>query len=123
MRLIDADHLRKRVSGWTPYSQAEYGARYEFGVMIDHEPTVATDTNVLGKWISVKDRMPEEKINPYTQDYQEVICLLSTRFGSDVRVYKFGGGHFWNGPCDIDKYITHWMYLPEPPQEVTGDAD
>jgi hypothetical protein len=67
------------------------------------------------RWISVKDRLPEEKVNPYTQDYQEVICLLSTRFGDDVRVYKFGRGHFWNGPCEIDKYITHWMPLPTPP--------
>ena len=68
-------------------------------------------------WISVKYRLPEEKMNPYTQDYQEVICLLSTRFGNDVRVYKFGRGHFWNGPCEIDKYITHWMPLPAPPKE------
>jgi len=69
------------------------------------------------RWISVKERLPEEKMNPYTQDYQEVICLLSTRFGNDVRVYKFGRGHFWNGPCEIDKYITYWMPLPAPPKE------
>jgi len=68
-------------------------------------------------WISVKDRMPEEKTNPLTLDYCEVLCAVDFALGQDIRTYKFGGGHFWNGPEEMDRYVTHWMPLPEPPKE------
>ena len=71
-------------------------------------------------WVSVEERLPEEKINPNTLDFEYVLC--TTTFG-DVMAYKFGTPigweepHFWNG-CGIygvmDRYVTHWMPLPEP---------
>jgi len=78
------------------------------------------------RWISVKDRLPEERINPLTQDFAEVICFCD--FGgeprrTDVRTYKFGkptwdkDGHFLLGGQIMDGVITHWQYLPEPPKE------
>ena len=73
----------------------------------------------LPKWIPVTERLPEEKINPYTNDFEPIIC--STNFG-DVRVYKYGTPigwnepHFWNGAGIMDWYVTHWMPLPEPPK-------
>ena len=69
------------------------------------------------RWISVKDKLPEEKINPNTEDLEEVLC--STIWG-DVRAYKFGKPihfdkpHFWYACGIMDKYVTHWQYLPEP---------
>ena len=121
MRMIDADALIKWINesrcADCPDKQDERCAACQWDDAIMSIETAPT----IGGWISVKDRLPEEKMNPYTQDYQEVICSLSTRFGSDVRVYKFGRGHFWHGPADIGKYITHWMPLPEPPEEVSGD--
>lgn len=75
----------------------------------------------VGGWISVEDRLPEEKENPYTKDYQEILCVLSTRCGTDVRVYKFGKGHFWNGLQEIDRMISHWMPFPELPKEESDD--
>ena len=79
-------------------------------------------------WISVKDRLPEEKINPVTKDFQQVICFCD--FGGDPRitdVRTFGYGtpmghkeaHFWYGPGIMDGVVTHWMPLPEPPKERT----
>ena len=47
-RLIDADALKNDLSR---FYDGEVTARQ----LIDEQPTVATDTNVLGKWISVKD--------------------------------------------------------------------
>lgn len=87
--------------------------------MIDEQPTV-------GGWINVKDKLPEERINPLTQDFQNVICFCD--FGgmpkhTDIRVYGFGKRawenepHFWHGPQIMDGVITHWMPLPEPPKE------
>lgn len=71
-------------------------------------------------WIPVTERLPEEKINGNTYDFEEVLC--TTIFG-DVRVYKFGKPigweepHFWNGAGNMDKYVTAWMPKPEPWKE------
>lgn len=115
MRPIDAITLRAEFTGnfKDSYSTAEIKA------IIDIAPTI-------GGWISVKDRLPIEKENPLTQDFAEVICYCD--FGgipkrTDVRVYKFGKrtwaeeGHFWLGGQCMDGVITHWMPLPEPPEE------
>ena len=73
-------------------------------------------------WVSVKDRLPNEKINPNTNDFEYVLCY--TIFG-DVRAYKYGtpmfakSPHFWDDAENADEYVTHWQYMPEPPKEVT----
>lgn len=98
-RLIDdADEKRAYIKEWLPVL-----------------PTV-------DGWISVKDRLPDEKINKYTHDFQEVICTYCFYIKpglavNDVRVYKFGNGHFWHGLQIMDNVVTHWMPLPEPPKE------
>lgn len=65
-------------------------------------------------WIPVDEQMPEEKINPITSDYYEY--QVTARFGgdTDVRHYKFGNGHWWNGPGIVDKYVIAWRPLPDP---------
>jgi hypothetical protein len=52
-------------------------------------------------WISVKDRLPDKKIE----------VIVATRF-NDVFTTTFTGGHF--DDC-VDGYVTHWQTLPEPP--------
>ncbi len=72
------------------------------------------------KWIPVSERLPEERINLYTKDFEYVLC--STIWG-DVRPYRFGKrigenkAHFWLGGGIMDKYITAWQPLPEPYQK------
>ncbi len=74
------------------------------------------------EWISVEERLPEQRINQHTLDFEYVLC--STTFG-DVRPYKYGrrigrgGAHFWNGAGYVDAYVAHWMPLPKPPEEET----
>ena len=108
MRLIE---LIDRNALLEAYDKAHKGPPGAARKLIENAPTV-------GGWISVKDRLPEEKLNPYTGGYQEVICFIDTRVGCDVRTYEFGRGHFWSGLQEVDKYITHWMPLPEPPKET-----
>ncbi len=69
------------------------------------------------RWIPCSERLPKEKINPNTSDFEGVLC--STTFG-DVRAYKFGTPlgwkepHFWNGYGMMDEYVLAWMPLPKP---------
>lgn len=65
-------------------------------------------------WIPVGERLPEEKVNPVSQDFYEY--QVTAKFGNvkDVRHYKYGNGHWWHGPGIVDKYVTAWREIPEP---------
>ena len=84
------------------------------------EAVIKEETNcpeIPDSWIPVSKKLPEEKINPNTHDFEEVLC--STTFG-DVRAYKFGTPygwekpHFWRGLNVMDEYVLAWMEKPEP---------
>lgn len=74
----------------------------------------------MNRWIPCSERLPEERLNPNTKDFEYVLC--ATIWG-DVRPFKFGSTigfeepHFWHGSGSMDEYVTHWMQLPEPPKE------
>ena len=91
-----------------------------------HEDTVNKAADAIEelskpRWIPVTERLPEERINPNTGDFEYVQCV--TIWG-DVRPFKYGTpigqkeAHFWNGAGYVDAYVTHWMPLPEPPKDV-----
>ena len=116
-RLIDADAFEREVM-MMPDEELCEDCCYNVIAKLDDAPTVSG-------WVSVKDRLPEEKENPLTHDFAEVICFCD--FGgrlkrTDIRTYKFGKRydenepHFWHGPQIMDGVITHWMPLPEPPE-------
>lgn len=75
------------------------------------------DARPTGEWIPVSERLPEEKINPRTNDFESVLC---TTIWGDVRAYKFGKPighdkqHFWLDGGIMDKYITAWQPFPQP---------
>lgn len=71
----------------------------------------ATDNNVGHKWIPVSERLPEKD--------REVLCLLDTGSYWLARWNHcddslWSDGDFWSS----EKFVTHWMPLPEPPKEV-----
>ena len=78
---------------------------------------VLKDERPQEQWIPVSERLPEEKINPYTTDFDEVLC--TTDWG-DVQAFKFGTPilhhepHFWLGGSIMDEHIIAWQYKPEP---------
>jgi len=78
------------------------------------------------RWIPCSERLPEEKMNPNTSDFELVIC--TTTFG-DVRAYRFGTPigwnepHFWNGIGIMDGYVLAWMPLPEPYKTESEDKE
>lgn len=68
---------------------------------IDNQPKISV-------WIPCSERLPEEKINPVTKDFYEYQVTFKSEDVTDVRHYKFGNGHWWNGPGIMDEYVTAW---------------
>lgn len=67
------------------------------------------------EWISVEEKMPPPE--------EQVLCCISNRNdGYQQFVARLCEDH-WEGPRDFDIYIqkddvTHWMPLPETPDEL-----
>ena len=74
-------------------------------------------------WIPAEERLPEEKVNPVSQDYYEY--QVTAKFGNvkDVRHYKYGNGHWWNGPGIVDQYVIAWKENPEPYRTERSDGE
>lgn len=117
MRTIDADVLKEIIGecpeNWTdsPEEVAEFNMWHRIMDDID-------STSTICEWVSIKDRLPEFgrfvviRIDPspsYPSYY--IACIR------DSSIDAFYDG---NSPYDYyNDYITHWMYLPEPPEEVS----
>ncbi len=67
----------------------------------------------IGEWIPCSERLPEEKINPVTSDFYEYQVTFKSENVTDVRHYKFGRGHWWNGTGTVDEYVTAWRERSE----------
>lgn len=76
----------------------------------------------IGEWIPCKKRLPEEKINPITKDFCEYQVTFKSEDVIDVRTYKFGKGHWWNGPWVMDKHVIAWRQNIEPYHEEKTEA-
>lgn len=62
-------------------------------------------------WISVKDRLPDDRGKQYlVYDMDEGDCAVA-RYYNDTGNWSFIDD-FWAG-----QWVTHWMPLPEPPED------
>ena len=112
MRLIDADALIARCKEietieWnSKAAPINWKDAYEdFEEEIDSAPTV-------GGWISVKDRMPE----PYK------FMLVYTERGLYGIDYMIENSESGKAVWALNPKVTHWMPLPEPPEEGSNDS-
>ena len=67
-----------------------------------------------GGWIPCKERLPEEKINPVTDDFYEYEVTFKQGDVIDIRHYKFGRGHWWNYGMLSDDCVIAWREHLEP---------
>ena len=124
MRLIDADHIKIRLCEIADYWRSK-GKRYEavllndtVNAVIDSEPTI---TQPSGEWISVEDRLPDTN--------GTYIVYAPTYYGgSSSGLDNINGimfarrrGRNWSIEVGYHKRpncVTHWMPLPEPPEDI-----
>lgn len=60
-------------------------------------------------WISVKDRLPENG---------QYVIVWDHGYASDfVTMARFESNKFWNDAFDRKSNVSHWMPLPETPNE------
>lgn len=116
MRLIDAEKLKREVKehckklideGVKEVDVVDIAAKIV--KLVDAQTEFSENESAhTGRWISVRDRIPP--------DQEEVlVCTLA----------KNGVQNIDKGYWDIDRFIhrgrsqvTHWMPLPEPPEET-----
>ena len=59
-------------------------------------------------WISVDDRLPEKPMR----------CLIFAGGSITEAIYRQSeSGFFVDGADDVPRAVTHWMPLPQPPQD------
>lgn len=123
-RLIDADALKKDLDAWARViNKPKYYVREEALYIIDAMPTVEPKR---GEWINVKERLPE--YNP-AEPAKAYWVAYDTNEGKQIQIAMYSDYMFATitglPPCvtwrDYEnhkiKNVTHWMPLPEPPQE------
>ena len=71
------------------------------------------------KWISVKDRLPE--------NYNLVLVKISSSISENYLLMRYHPSnkiwHYDNRFLMHDEEITHWMFLPEPPLEIAAERE
>ena len=112
MRLIDADALLSNRMK-SKYYHLKNGDVAIPLIDIEHAPTI-------GGWISVRDRLPVRPpdvcgLHVYRQWY-----LVALESGAVLTLsYEFDEDR-WQG---VGSPVTHWMPLPQAPEEVTRDEN
>lgn len=81
----------------------DYSFEYVADYLISHGVTVQ-------EWISVDDRLPEEKVN-YIVCYKHAYCDNDDYWAIGISFYD--GEEFQIG---LSYKVTHWQYLPKPPK-------
>ena len=116
-RLIDANNLIEEIREERCYNcrnfkdmKCDYCSTADYIYMIEDMPAADVVPVVHRRWISVDERLPEEKVNCIVH-YKHAYC--------DNDDYWAIGICFYDGKkfqMDWSYKVTHWMPLPQPPK-------
>lgn len=122
MRLIDADKFLKEIlTAGIGKTIIEY-SESDIGYMIRRQPTVDAAEFLREQWISVKNRLPDSN-GIYIVTACDEGCAAGEGIWYDTVVvtaeYYNGCWTWYDGgnEYDLDGIVTHWMPMPEPPEE------
>jgi hypothetical protein len=113
---IACSHCRNRGSNKCDKCKREVESGFE----------LATDNNVGGKWISVKDGFPrKEEYTAKAEDGTEYYVRLLIAYKTDIVEYEIGyyDGYKWmtEMPIRLIKDVVAWMPFPNMPQPPKGE--
>jgi autonomous glycyl radical cofactor GrcA len=73
------------------------------------------------RWIPVSERLPEDKINPVTQDAYVYPVTVKIEGVADIRYFSFWDGHWHNQrSLEMDDMVTAWKERPDPYNPLWG---
>lgn len=124
-RLIDGDALCRVLNDhWlatSPSDRDTAEVAAERAAMcrgLDYAMRIVEQMPTIGGWISVKDRMPVRPPDVGGVLVRRQWYLVALESGTVLTLpYEFDDDR-WK---DTGSPVTHWMPLPEPPEEVSGD--
>lgn len=109
--LVLREEHRQRTDGYTTY--LEHGGKGDPAEEVGLDAlAMAISALEKTKWISVNERLPEEKVNCIVH-YKHAYCDNDDYWAIGICFYD--GEKFQINPA---YKVTHWMPLPEPPKEV-----
>lgn len=107
LELCEADECQEEQDTRCPYAENEFCVTHLFGDALAY---ITQLESRAPKWISVKDRLPNDNT------LNIVFMRRSGNYGfCTFKIAAWVDGK-WNGPC-FPWEVTHWMPLPEPPKE------
>lgn len=132
MRLIDADELTKRYQQMMEYEHNYNAAPISWVAAFEEFIDSIENAQTVDCWISVKDRLPERKeylheSNVIRGSSEYVLVYISATFPYKRMFVTIGRYSYdemyprWIVRSSHDGDVTHWMPLPEPPEEDKDD--
>lgn len=132
MRLIDAEKLKNMIEGtdWHHISlqgNLVCGARSDTHTplykaddiykALEEAPTVDAADVLRKKWIPCSERLPDK----YVDASGDLINFMAymPEYGVDIANYSSQAKTWFF--LGVPAIVTHWMPLPEPPEEVKND--
>lgn len=118
MRLIDADKLKAHYSWRGSEGASEEMQEYKrtFDTIIDLQPTVEAKPITHVRWIDIKKELPSE--SGYYLTWTPNLGAERLHYSAKYKQFNYFDTMrpVDHSQYELGDYVTHWAFLPEPPQ-------
>lgn len=122
MRLIDADALKAELKMSDKCDNCVLNGRCDTPIYKSDLCNLLDDAPTVSNWISVKDRMPEEKQGRFEGEMESdfVLCYAESEDEAIIDIGYTVNGEWECESGYVNDYceVTHWMPFPEAPKGV-----
>ena len=117
-KLLDTDIVRQDKVALNLLEQVLYD--------IQHVPTLTPQN----EWVSVEERLPENDAPVGRKQITVLVCSKAKKVSVASRIYEpereYRGKVYparWRWSKLMNKYVTHWMPLPAPPDSCQPEGE